>query len=69
MLRGHGHDPMYSLSIYAGFSGQFFFTFSWKKIVIGKKDRCAVFGCKNERLFPYKYRVKISFCPKSARKY
>ena len=52
MSRGHGHDPMYSLSIYAGFAGQFSFTFSCKKIVIGKKDRCAVFGCKNERLFP-----------------
>ena len=34
-----------------------------------KKDRCAVFGCNNDRLFPEKYRVKFSFCPKSARKY
>ena len=25
MPRGHEHDPIYSLSIYAGFSGQFFF--------------------------------------------
>ena len=52
MPRGHDHDPMYSLSIYARFSGQVFCKFSWKKIVIGKKDRCAVFGCKNKGLFP-----------------
>ena len=36
---------------------------------MGKKDRCAVFGCNNDRLFPEKYTVKFSFCPKSARKY
>ena len=23
-----------------------------------KKDRCAVFGCNNDRLFPEKYTVK-----------
>ena len=40
-----------------------------KKIVMGKKDRCAVFGCNKERLFPEKYTVKFSFRPKSARKY
>ena len=51
------------------FRGNFFFKFSWKKIVMGKKDRCAVFGCNNDRLFPEKYTVKFSFCPKSARKY
>ena len=34
-----------------------------------KKDRCGVFGCKNDRLFPEKYTVKFSFCPESARKY
>ena len=28
MPRGHGHDPIYSLTIYARFSGQFFFKFS-----------------------------------------
>ena len=28
MPRGHEHDPIYSLSIYARFSGQFFFKFS-----------------------------------------
>ena len=25
---------------------------------MGKKDRCAVFGCNNDRLFPEKYTVK-----------
>ena len=50
MPRGQEHDPMFSLSIYARFSGQFFFTFSKKKNVMGKKDRCAVFGCNNDIL-------------------
>ena len=40
-----------------------------KKIVTGKKDRCAVFGCINDRLFPEIYTVKLSFRPKSERKY
>ena len=64
MPRGHEHDLIYSLSIrthafWANFSG----------IAMGKKDRCAVFGCNNEHLFPKKYTVKFFFCPKSARKY
>ena len=33
----------------------------------GKKDRYAVFGCNNDRLFPKKYTMKFSFCPKNAR--
>ena len=33
------------------FSGHFFLKFSLKnKIVMGKKDPCAVFGCNNDRL-------------------
>ena len=36
---------------------------------MGKGDRCAVFGCSNDRLFPEKYTVKSSFGSKSARKY
>ena len=36
---------------------------------MGKEDRCAVFGCNNDCLFPGKCTVKLSFCPKSARKY
>ena len=69
MPRGHEDDPMYSLSIYARFSGQFFFTFSKKNNVMGKKDRLSVFGCNNDRLFPEKYTTNFSFCPKSALKY
>ena len=69
MLREHEHYAIYSLRIYARFSGQFFFVLSLKKIVMGKTDSCAVFGCNNDRLFPEKYSVKFSFCPKSARKY
>ena len=30
---------------------------------MGKKDRCAVFGCNNEHLFPKKYTVKFLFLP------
>ena len=40
-----------------------------KKIVMGKKDRCAVFGYNYDRLFPEKDTVKFSFCRKSARKW
>ena len=69
MPRGHEHVPIYSLSVYARFSGYFFFKFSKKKIAMGKEDRCAVFGCNNDCLFPGKCTVKLSFCPKSARKY
>ena len=68
MPRGHGHDPIYSLSIYARFSGQFFLSFP-RKDCNGKKNRCAVFGRNNHRLFPEKYSVKFSVGPKSARKY
>ena len=35
---------------------------------MGEKDRCAVFGFNNDLLFPEKYKLKFSFCPKSARK-
>ena len=66
MLRGHEHDPIYSLSIYA--RSNISLSFPRKKIVIGKKDRCAVFGCNNDGLFSEKYTVKFSFFPRSARK-
>ena len=48
MPRAHEYDSIYLLSIYARFSGQFFFKFSYKKIVMGKKDRRAVFGRNND---------------------
>ena len=60
---------MYSLNTYVRFLGPFFFKFSLKKIVMRKKDRCAVFGCNNDCFFPEPYKVKFSFCPKNARKY
>ena len=56
------------ISIYACFSSQFFI-FSKKKIVMGKKDRCAVFGCNNDRPFADKRILKFSFCLKSVHKY
>ena len=37
MPRGHEHGPIYSLSIYERISGQFFFKFSYKWIIMGKK--------------------------------
>ena len=56
------------ISIYARFTGRFFFKFSYKRIVMGKIDRCALFGCNDDRLFAEKYILKFSFCPKRARK-
>ena len=35
-----------------------FYDFYKNSIVMGKKDRCAVFGCNNDRRFPDKYVVK-----------
>ena len=69
MSSWHEHDPIYSLSIYARFSGQFFLRFHRKRLQWEKKNRCAVFGCDNDRLFFDKYTVKFSFCPTNARKY
>ena len=54
---------------YTRFSLQFFFKFSYKKIAMGKQDRCAMFGCNNDCLFPEKYTVKFSFRLKSVHKY
>ena len=34
-----------------------------------KKGGCAVFGCNYDGLFPERYIVKFSFCPKNERKY
>ena len=65
---GHEHDPINSLSIYAGFSSQFFVSFPRKRL-LWEKDHCAVFGCNNDRFFPEKYTLKFSFCLKSVRKY
>ena len=32
---------------------------------MGKKDRCAVFRCNNDRFFPEKYTIKFSFARKA----
>ena len=69
MRRGHGHDPFTRSVLTRALLGQFLFKFPLKKDCNGKKDRCAAFGCNNDRLFPEKYTVKFSFCRKSARKY
>ena len=57
----------YTRSVYTrAFRANFWLSSPRKKIVMGKKDRCAVIGCNNDRLFPEKYTVKFSFCPKNA---
>ena len=38
--------------------GTFFLKVFLEQDCYGKKDPCAVFGCKNDRLFPEKYTVK-----------
>ena len=58
---GDEHDLINSFSIYALFSGRFFLKFSYKVIVMGKKDRFAVFGCNIDCLFPWKYTAKFPF--------
>ena len=63
MPRGHELASVITCAFRTNFS-----LFSKKKIVMGKKDR-PVFRCNDGRLFPKKYSLKFSFCPKSARKY
>ena len=65
MPRGHELASV----IMRAFRTNFSLSFPKKKIVMGKKDRCAVFRCNDGRLFPKKYSLKFSFCPNSARKY
>ena len=65
MRREHEHKYLtYSLRIYVRFLGQFFFL-SFPRERWEKKDHCVMFGCNNyDHLFPEKYTVKFSFCPK-----
>ena len=51
------------------FRANVYLTFPRKRLSSEKKDCCAMFGCNNDRLFPKKYTVKFSFCPKSVHKY
>ena len=45
--------------------GPTFLQFFLEKDCNRKKDRCAAFGCNNDRLFSENYTVKFYFCPKS----
>ena len=56
MPRGHEDDPVYL--------HQYLRALFPEKDCNGKKDRCAVFGYNDDRLFPEKYTLKFSFCPK-----
>ena len=49
--------------------GPIFLSVFLEKDCNGKEDRCAVFGCNNDRLFSEKYTLKFPFCPKSVRKF
>ena len=49
---GYGHDPIYLLSIYFAFRANFSLSFP-RKIVMVKKDRCAVFRCNNDYLLDF----------------
>ena len=71
MPRGHEHDLIYSHQYLRALFGPIFCQVFLEKDcnLMGKNDRCArCVGCNNDRLFPEKYTVKFSFCPKSARK-
>ena len=66
MPRGHEHDLMYLHQYLRALFGTIFLYVFLEKDCNEKKDRCAVFGCNNDRLFPEKYTLKFPFCPKSA---
>ena len=54
MPRGYEPDPIYSLSIYSRFSGQFFFKFSQKRLQWEK-----------EIVVPFFYVIMIAFFPRN----
>ena len=61
---------LYTRSVFTrAFRANFSISFPKKKIVMRKKDSCAVLGCNNDLLFPEKYTLKFPFCPKSPRKF
>ena len=50
----------YTRSLFThAFRANFYVSSPRKKIVMGKKDSCAVFGRSNDHLFPEKYTVKF----------
>ena len=58
---GHEHDPIYSHQYLRALFEPLFLSVFIEKDCNGKKDRCAVFGCNNDLLFPEKYTLKFSF--------
>ena len=69
MPRGHEHDLIYLHQYLCALFGPIFLQVFLEKIVMRKKDHCAVFGCNDDRLFLEKYRLKFSFWLKSTCKY
>ena len=65
MPRGQEHDLIYSQQYLRALFGPIFLSVFLEKYCNGKNDRCAVFGCNNDHLFPEKCTLKCSFCPKS----
>ena len=65
MPRGHEHDPIYSHQYLRELVGQIFLPVFLEKDCNGKKDRCAVFGCNDDRLFDEKYTLSSLFARKA----
>ena len=63
------YDPIFLAHCLRALFGPIFLQVFLEKDVMGSKNRCAVFGCNNDRLFPKKYTVNFSFFGKSPRKY
>ena len=63
MPRGHEHDPIYSHQYLRELFRQFLPVFL-EKDCNEKKDRCAVFGCDDDRLFDEKYTLSSLFARK-----
>ena len=58
MPSGHEHIPIYLVSINACLSGTSPLKVFQNKIVMDKKDHCAVFECNTDCLIPKKFKVK-----------
>ena len=67
MPRGGISRIRYTRSVFTRAFRPIFLDVFLEKDCNGKKDRYAVFGCNNDCLFPEKYTMKFSFCPKNAR--
>ena len=56
--QGHEDDPVFLHQYLRALFGPIFLKVFLEKDCNGKKDRCAVFGYNDDRLFPEKYTLK-----------